>query len=147
MATGIERPPQRYMLDTNTASYIIKGNPPMARERLREVPMAKICISAITQAELLLGVARKPDALRLRETVREFLLRLEILPWNGDAAEAYAQLRAECERNGTPPGSMDMFIAAHAVAAGAVLVTNDNAFYHVKHLLSLEDWTRPQQAP
>ena len=146
MASGIELPQQRYMLDTNTASYIIKGNPPMVRERLRQVPMARVCISAITQAELLLGVARKPDAQRLRETVREFLLRLEILPWDGDAAEVYAQLRAECERNGTPLGSMDMLIAAHAVAVGAVLVTNDSAFYNVKHRLSLEDWTRPQQA-
>lgn len=137
---------QRYMLDTNTASYIIKGNPPVVRERLREVPMAKVCISAITQAELLLGVARKPDALRLRETVREFLLRLEILPWDGDAAEAYAQLRAECERNGTPLGSLDLLIAAHAVAAGAILVTNDKAFSNVKHLLNLEDWAQPLQA-
>lgn len=146
MASGMERPQQRYMLDTNTASYIIKGNPPAVRERLREVPMANICISAITQAELLLGVARKPDAMRLRDTVREFLLRLEILPWDGDAAEAYAQLRAECERNGTLLGSMDMLIAAHAIAAGAVLVTHDNAFYNVKHRLNLEDWSRPRQA-
>lgn len=144
MASGIEQP--RYMLDTNTASYIIKGNPPAVRERLREVPMARVCISAITQAELLLGVARKPDAQRLRDTVREFLLRLEILPWDGDAAEMYAQLRAGCERNGTPLGSMDMLIAAHAVAVGAALVTNDNTFYNVRPALSLEDWTRPPQA-
>lgn len=145
MASGVAQPQQRYMLDTNTASYIIKGNPPAVRERLREVPMASVCISVITQAELLLGVARKPDALRLRDTVREFLLRLEILSWNSAAAEAYAQLRAECERNGTMLGSMDMLIAAHAVAAGAVLVTHDNAFYNIKHMLRLEDWSRSRQ--
>jgi tRNA(fMet)-specific endonuclease VapC len=143
MARGIEQP-QRYMLDTNTASYIIKGNPPTVRERLRKVPMAKVCISTITQAELLLGVARKPDAIRLKNIVHEFLLRLEILPWNGDAAEAYAQLRSECERKGTPLGSMDMLIAAHAVATGAILVTHDSAFHNVKHILKLEDWTRPR---
>ncbi len=133
----------RYMLDTNTASYIIKGNPPVVRERLRQVPMASVCISAVTQAELLLGLEKKPEATKLRELVNEFLLRVEILPWDSDAAEAYARLRAECERNGTPLGSMDMLIAAHSVAAGTVLVASDRAFYNVKYDLNLMDWAKP----
>lgn len=141
-----EQSSTRYMLDTNTTSYIIKGNPPAVRERLREVPMASVCISAITEAELLLGVERKPEARKLRETVHEFLLRVEILPWDSDAAEMYAQLRADCERNGTPLGSMDMLIAAHSAAAGAILVTSDRAFHNVKLFLALEDWTLPRHA-
>lgn len=143
MTASMEQP-LRYLLDTNTASYIIKGKPPIVRERLREVPMASVCISAITQAELLLGIERKPDATKLHETVHEFLLRVEILPWDSDAAEAYARLRAHCERNGTPLGSMDMLIAAHAAATGAILVSNDGAFQHVKQFLTLEDWTLPR---
>ncbi|MBL4954006.1 PIN domain-containing protein [Neobacillus sp. YIM B02564] len=91
--------------------------------------MSSVCISAVTQAELLLGVERKPDAVRLREAVHEFLLRVDVLPWDCDAAEVYAQVRADCERNGTPLGTMGMLIAAHSVAAGAVLVTTDRAFY------------------
>lgn len=146
MASGTEQQHPRYMLDTNTASYIIKGNPPAVRERLREVPMACVCISAVTQAELLLGVERKPEAKKLRDTVHEFLLRVEILPWDSDTAEIYAQLRADCERNGTPLGAMDMLIAAHSAAAGAILVTSDRAFYNVKRFLSLEDWTLPRHA-
>jgi len=86
-----------YMLDTNTASYIIKGEPAVIRERLRKVPMANICISAITEAELLRGVAKKPESKRLPVAVKEFLLRVEILPWDSDAADAYAQLRTACE--------------------------------------------------
>lgn len=135
----------RHMLDTNTASYIIKGNPPIVRERLRTVAIASVCISAITQAELLLGVARKPNAIKLHEIVHEFLLRVEVLPWDCAAAEKYALLLAECERQGTSLGAMDMLIAAHASAAGAILITHDRAFYHIKPSLLLEDWTLPQQ--
>jgi len=86
-----------YMLDTNTASYIIKGEPAVIRERLRTVPMANVCVSAITEAELLRGVAKKPDAKHLPLAVKEFLLRVEILSLGSDAAEAYAQLRTACE--------------------------------------------------
>ncbi len=134
---------QRYMLDTNTVSYIIKGEPVVVRDHLRNVPMAAVCISAITEAELLRGVARKPEAKRLPLAVKEFLLRVEILPWDSDAANAYAQLRTACENEGKPLGAMDMLIAAHSVAVGAVLITNDQAFYNVKHHLTLQDWTKP----
>ena len=132
-----------YMLDTNTARYIIKGEPAVIRERLRKVPMANVCVSAITEAELLRGVAKKPEAKHLPIAVKEFLLRVEILPWDSDAADAYAQLRTACENEGKPLGNMDMLIAAHSVAVGAVLITNDKAFYNVKHHLMLEDWSMP----
>ena len=105
--------------------------------------MANVCVSAITEAELLRGVARKPEAKRLPIAVKEFLLRVEILPWDSDAADAYAQLRTACENEGKPLGAMDMLIAAHCVAVGAILITNDKAFYNVEHHLLLEDWTKP----
>ena len=133
---------RRYMLDTNTASYIIKGKPFAVRDHLQNVPMGAVCISAITEAELLHGVARKPEAKRLSLVVKEFLLRLEILPWDSDAANAYAQLRTTCEKEGWQLGTMDMFIAAHSVAVGAALITNDRAFYNMNHRLSSEDWTK-----
>ena len=121
-----------YMLDTNTASCVIKGTPPSVRERLLELPMASICISAITRGELLHGVAGKPEAIHLPQIVREFLLRVEILAWDSSAAEVYGTLRAECERDGTPLGNLDMLIAAHSVSADAVLVTHDRAFYRLQ---------------
>jgi len=136
---------RRYMLDTNTVSYIIKGEAAMVRERLRNVPMAKICISAITEAELLRGVAKKPDARHLPVAVKEFLLRVDILPWDSDAAKAYAILRTACDKEGKPLGNMDMLIAAHSVAVATVLITNDKAFYNVAHHLVLEDWTRSRK--
>lgn len=132
-----------YMLDTNTASYIIKGEPAIVRKHLVKVPMESVCVSSITQAELLRGVAMKPDAKHLPMAVKEFLIRVDILPWDSKAAEAYARLRTLCESEGTPLGAMDMLIAAHSVAVEAVLVTNDRAFYRIQQHLSLEDWTQP----
>ena len=132
----------RYLLDTNTASYVIKGNVPLVRERLLKIPMAEVGISVITEAELRFGVARRPEAARLKIAVQEFLLRVEVLPWNSDAAEHYAQTRAALERQGKPMGNLDLMIAAQALAAEAVLVTHDRVFRRVKGL-KIEDWTKP----
>ena len=132
---------QLYMLDTNTVSYLIKGKPAVVREHLLQVPMASVCISSITRAELLHGVARKPEAKRLPMVVKEFLIRVDSLPWDSDAAEQYAKLRTACESEGKSLGALDMLIAAHSLAVEAILVTNDQDFYRVRHHLSLEDWT------
>ena len=100
-----------------------------------------VCISTITEAELLRGVEKKPEAKKLFTAVHEFLLRVEILPWDSKAAKSYAQLRTLCEKEGKSLGAMDMLIAAHSVSVGATLITNDLAFYNVKHHILLEDWT------
>ena len=130
----------RYLLDTNTASYAIKGNASV-REQLLTIPMAEIGISVITEAELRFGVARLPAATRLKGLVEEFLLRVEVLPGSSVAAHHYAEIRAALERSGRPMGNMDMLIAAHAFAADAVLVTHDRVFRRVKGL-KIEDWTK-----
>ncbi len=132
----------RYLLDTNTASYAIKGNVARVRERLLRTPMAEIGISVITEAELRFGVARLPAAIRLKTLVEEFLLRVEVLPWSSLAATHYAEIRAALERSGKPMGNMDMLIAAHALAVEAVLVTHDRVFRRVK-ALKLDDWSKP----
>ena len=131
----------RYLLDTNTASYIIKGNVPRVRERLLKVPMSQVLISAVTAAELLFGAARKREAVRLKTAIDEFLLRVDSLPWDSKAARRYAGVRAALEITGTPMGNLDMMIAAHALAEEAVLVTNDRSFRRLKEL-KIEDWTQ-----
>ncbi len=131
----------RYLLDTNTASYAIKGNIARIREQLLTVPMADIGISVITEAELRFGVARLPAAVRLKYLVEEFLVRVEVLPWNSAAARQYAEIRAVLERSGRPMGNMGMLIAAHALAVEAVLVTHDRVFRRVKGL-KIEDWSK-----
>jgi len=129
----------RYMLDTNTVSYLVKGNPTVAR-RVLEVPMASLCVSSITQGELLFGLAKRPGAKRFHVVVREFLLRVDVLPWDSTIAERYGSARAGLERHGKILGPLDLLIAAHALAVDAVLVTNDRAFSQVAGL-QIEDWT------
>ncbi|HKI27534.1 MAG TPA: type II toxin-antitoxin system VapC family toxin [Candidatus Sulfotelmatobacter sp.] len=131
----------RYLLDTNIASYAIKRNVPRVRAALLSVPMSEVGVSVVTEAELRFGVARKGAAAHLKLAVEEFLLRVEILPWDSPAAQHYAALRSALEDSGTPMGNLDLMIAAHALAIGATLVTHDRVFRHVKHL-KLEDWTR-----
>jgi tRNA(fMet)-specific endonuclease VapC len=133
--------PVRYLLDTNMASYIIKGNFPVVRERLVKETMAEVGISVITEAELRFGVSRKPAAARLETAVEEFLLRVEILPWDSPVAKSYATLRSTLERAGEPMGNLDMMIAAQALTESAVLVTHDRVFHRVKSL-KIEDWTK-----
>ncbi len=133
---------QRYMLDTNIASYIVRGPSPALAARLVAVPMAQLCVSAITQAELLYGVARKPGATNLQTAVREFLMRIDVLAWDNVAGARYGTLRAALEAAGTPLGNLDTLIAAHALAEDAVLVTNDQAFAKVAGL-QLENWVLP----
>jgi tRNA(fMet)-specific endonuclease VapC len=132
--------PARYLLDTNTASYVIKGNIPSVRVRLLRVPMAEVAISVVTEAELRFGAARRPEAKQLGVAVLEFLLRVESLPWDSEAAAQYATLRADLESAGEPMGNLDMMIAAQALARGLVLVTHDRVFRRVKRL-RIEDWT------
>jgi tRNA(fMet)-specific endonuclease VapC len=130
----------RYLLDTDIASYIINDKFPKLREKLREVPMSDVGVSVITEAELRFGLARKPEVSHLGFIIEDFLLRVEILPWDSTAAKTYAHLRADLEREGKLLGSMDMMIAAHALAAESILVTNDHVFRRVKKL-RIEDWS------
>jgi len=130
----------RYLLDTNTSSYAIRGNFPGVRERLLSVPTSEIGISVVTEAELRFGAARLPEVARTRVLVREFLATYAALPWASDAAVRYADLRLAVERTGAPIGPLDLMIAAHALAVDAVLVSHDRVFRRVPEL-KLEDWT------
>jgi tRNA(fMet)-specific endonuclease VapC len=134
--------PARYLLDTNTASYLIRGNAPRVRERIASIAPADVLVSVVTEAELRFGVPRRPDATRLEVLVEEFLRFVEIKSWDSAAAHHYAELRATLERGGQPMGNLDMMIAAHALALGAVLATSDRAFGRVKGL-KVENWARP----
>ncbi|MGE0666008.1 MAG: type II toxin-antitoxin system VapC family toxin [Sphingomonadales bacterium] len=131
-----------YLLDTNIASHVIRGDRPQISERLGSLPMDEIAISAVTEGELLYGLARRNYPPKLSERVRQFLLRVDVLAWDHDVTRAYADLRAACESKGVPLGPLDMMIAAHAVAAGAVLVTNDTAFSRAPQPLRTEYWDR-----
>jgi tRNA(fMet)-specific endonuclease VapC len=129
-----------YMLDTNMVSHIIKRQP-QAIARLLEVPMHSVCISAVTAGELAFGLAKRPQALALREAVNEFLRRVEVMPWDAAVAQTYGTLRAALYKKGTPLAALDLQIAAHALHVNATLVSNDRVFAQVG-LLVVEDWLK-----
>jgi tRNA(fMet)-specific endonuclease VapC len=131
----------RYLLDTNIASYIIKGSSAALDHHLVKVPIAQLAISAVTEGELRYGAARLPSNARIHSLLEEFLLQVTVLPWDSDSAQQYGALRALLERGGQPMGNFDTMIGAHALASGLTLVTNDRAFGRIKNL-KLEDWTK-----
>jgi tRNA(fMet)-specific endonuclease VapC len=128
----------RYMLDTNTVSHIIKRQP-QVMAHLVAVPMHSLCISAITAGELAFGLAKRPQAVALKEAVNEFLRRVEVMPWDDAVAQTYGSLRAQLHTEGTPLSPLDLQIAAHAMHLKAMLVTDDKAFANIK-TLAIENW-------
>lgn len=129
-----------YMLDTNIASFMIRGMNTKLETKVRKISINSLCISTITQAELLYGLERKPHASTLKQLVEQFLIYPNILSWDSNAAEQYSVLRANLEKKGTPLSNLDTMIAAHALSVNAILVTNDNAFSRINKL-RIEDWS------
>jgi tRNA(fMet)-specific endonuclease VapC len=121
------------MLDTNMTSQLIRGQHSVA-QRVLSVTMMSLCLSAITEGELLFGLARRPQAKRLAQAVRELLRRVDVLDWDRGVAERYGAVRATLEQHGRILAPLDLLIAAHALDAGAVLVTSDQAFARVQDL-------------
>jgi tRNA(fMet)-specific endonuclease VapC len=101
---------------------------------------ALIAISAITEGELMYGLARKPEAVRLRAGIEALLASVQILPWDSQAARAYGTLRAQLTAAGKTLSNMDMLIAAQAMATDAILVTRDAAFSQVEALHPVTNW-------
>lgn len=128
----------RYLLDTNTVSYLIRGSANV-RKKVVSLSMSELAISAITEGELLFGLAKNPAAKQLKILVHEFLIRVDVLPWDSHVAECYGTLRASMQKQGKILGNLDMLIAAHALALGLVLITNDRAFKQIAGL-KIEDW-------
>ena len=127
-----------YMLDTDIASYLIRGDHPGVTKKFTEL-YEKCVISSITAAELQYG-ARKRNNRALTQKVQALCDLVPIISWNEDAATNYAKLRVELESAGTPIGNMDMMIAASALAEEAVLITNNTEHFSRISALNLENW-------
>ena len=130
----------RYLLDANVASYAIHKKSSAMDRHLAKTPLAELAISAVTEGELRYGAARSGST-PLQATVEQFFLGVTVFPWDSEAAEQYGELRAALDREGRLMGSLDMMIAAHALALRLILVTNDQAFGRIRRLKT-EDWTK-----
>jgi tRNA(fMet)-specific endonuclease VapC len=130
----------RYLLDTNICIYIIKRKPQAVLTRLQRVRLPEVAISAITLSELQYGVSKSARPEQNRLALALFLAPIEVLGYDDRAAARYGDLRAELERAGQPLGSLDMLIAAHALAVDRTLVTNNEAEFRRVPALSVENW-------
>jgi tRNA(fMet)-specific endonuclease VapC len=127
------------LLDTNICIYIINAKPPAVLERFKNYRLGEIGLCSVVAAELAFGVAKSGSA-RNRQALEMFLAPLTILPFDEPAAWAYGDLRAELERRGTPIGSLDTMIAAHALSQQATLITNNSREFALVPSLHLENW-------
>ena len=131
----------RYLLDTNIISDLIKNPQGRAAKRIERAGEANVCTSIIVAAELRYGCA-KSGSPRLRKAVEALLDEMAVLPFDAPADAEYGVIRAQLETAGTPIGSNDLLIAAHAHATGSVIVTaNADEFKRVKGL-KVENWLR-----
>jgi tRNA(fMet)-specific endonuclease VapC len=130
-----------HLLDTDIASFIIKARSPAVEAKLAAMPPDRVCVSAVTRAELMYGLKRLPPTHRLHVAVQQFFRIIRVLAWDSDAADWYAEIRHQLTTTGQPIGEMDMMIAAHALSTGAVLVTNNTRhFARVAAPLALANW-------
>lgn len=129
-----------YMLDTNMVSFAARGDHPVLEERISTFAPGALQLSAVTEGEILFGLAKTPAATRKATIMHAMLGRFSILPWTRDAAATYGKLRAKMRRSGGALSPLDMLIAAHALSVGATLVSADRAFRFAPGL-AVEDWT------
>lgn len=133
----------RFMLDTDTCSYIMKRSHPEVLRRLQSVPVGDVCMSVVTKAELMYGVEVSPRRAQDAAALAAFLPYVDALALDEDAALHYAEIRADLKRRGAMIGANDLFIAAHARGLGLRLVTNNTAEFERVRGLELENWTTP----
>jgi tRNA(fMet)-specific endonuclease VapC len=131
-----------FMLDTDICIYIIKKKPELVLERLKNSDVSDIGVSSITLSELEYGAAKSSQPDQNRIALIEFLVPLEILSYDDMAAKDYGEIRASLERQGTPIGSMDMLIAAHALSLNCTLVTNNEREFSRIPSLKIENWAK-----
>jgi tRNA(fMet)-specific endonuclease VapC len=130
----------KLMLDTNICIYIIKQQPVSVLKRFLEYQVGDIVISSITLAELSYGVAKSTCQEKNAKALAEFITPLEVVAFDEEAAHLYGNIRANLEKPGTPIGSMDMLIAAHAVSLGIPLITNNTQELVRIPRLKIIDW-------
>ncbi len=131
-----------HLLDTCICVFLIRGRSEAEELRQRIVghEVGEMGISSITEAELRFGADKSAAPERNHRQLDRFLLALPVLPFGCDAARQYGTIRAALERSGTPIGPLDLLIAAHALAAGLVLVTHNVKEFARVPGLAVEDW-------
>jgi tRNA(fMet)-specific endonuclease VapC len=128
----------RYMLDTDTVSYALRGIGKVAARLLEHRP-SELCVSSVTLAELRYGADLRRSR-KLHGLIDDFVAGVQVEPFEAEAAARFGSVAARLTRSGTPIGEFDALIAAHALALGATLVSNNTRHFHRVTDLRTENW-------
>jgi tRNA(fMet)-specific endonuclease VapC len=130
----------RYLLDTNICIYIAKNRPDTVLKRFQQLGVGEVAMSVITHGELCFGACKSRRREEAQKALREIATMIPILPLTSKVGERYGEIRSELEKSGRPIGNNDMWIAAHALALGVVLVTNNAREFERIPDLEAENW-------
>ena len=130
----------RYMLDTDTCVYIARGKHRRVQVRLAQIAFGAIAVSAATYGELAYGAAKSKLSHLAEQSLNALMVNTRILPIDDQVATAYGKLRADLERRGRTIGNNDLWIGAHALSLGLILVTNNEREFRRIDGLSIENW-------
>lgn len=128
-----------FLLDTDTVSFILRGQGPAAA-RLTAHPPSEVCISSLTLAELRFGAERRRSR-KLHGVIDTFVGTVQVVPFDAACAAAYGRIQSTLEAKGTPIGTLDTLIAAHAFALNLTLVTNNQKHFSKVRGLKLANWS------
>jgi tRNA(fMet)-specific endonuclease VapC len=132
----------RYLLDTNTIIYIRRNRPENVRRAFRDLRAGEAVLSVITLGELMYAVAKSSQRAEATSQLRQITALLPVLPLHEQTAHVYVGLRAELESKGQMIGNNDLWIAAHGIAAGLTVVTNNEKEFRRVRGLRIENWAR-----
>ena len=130
-----------YLFDTDICSYIMKRSHPKLMDRVLAVDLEQIAISVITEVELLFGIKLSSKPAITAASFEGFIKHLRVLGWGRDAAEHYADIRANLHKRGKTIGANDLMIAAHARSIDATLITNNVKEFRRVQDLKIENWS------
>ncbi|VVO65260.1 type II toxin-antitoxin system tRNA(fMet)-specific endonuclease VapC [Pseudomonas fluorescens] len=132
----------KFMLDTNICIFTVKNKPQIVREAFN-LHDGQLCISAVTLMELIYGAEKSATPEKNLAVIEGFAARLEVLPFDNEAAAHTGMIRSELAKAGTPIGPYDHMIAGHARSRGLIVVTNNVREFERIPGLRVEDWVHP----
>jgi tRNA(fMet)-specific endonuclease VapC len=132
--------PVRFLLDTNICIYIAKGQPQAVRRRFENHVLQELAMSTITVGELRFGAEKSQARSRALETIDQLVRMIQPCALPLQAADHYGLIRAALQQLGQPIGNNDLWLAAHALAEGWTLVTNNSREFTRVPGLRVENW-------
>jgi tRNA(fMet)-specific endonuclease VapC len=130
----------RYLLDTNICIYIAKHRPAPVRRRFEQSAPGELAMSVVTFGELRHGAEKSQERARALAVLTALAETISVLGLPAEAGAHYGQIRAALERSGQPIGNNDLWIAAHALAAGLTLISNNQREFARIAALAVENW-------